>query len=274
MKDGEGESVEEARDRFPAFDNTRSVLMRGHFLWLLREFVRPFEVSGCGPDGLGALNEMGFVWGQRMYETLKAPDREGGARQFFELSKERRDSIVERVNAKVARLSRLLRRHGIADIETQLEIGDVRPMNRKPRSRVSLQVSSARHGFIVRRDELYAVKDYGDEEKEFFDVLRQGAKLTLYDSECAGDLEKRFDQLFQNGPGTQLSPLDWFLVGIYKAAVCGVLVELRFDRWVSKCVGGYKNNFSALRQSISTKILYSEESGWGAEFYYEYRSEA
>jgi hypothetical protein len=120
---------------------------------------------------------------------------------------------------------------------------------------------------------LYAVKDYGDEEKEFFDALRHGAKLTLYDDECAGDLEQCFNRLFQNGPGAQLSPLDWFLVGIYKATICSVLVELRFDRWVTKCVSGYKNNFSALRQSVSTKIISSGESGWRIEFYYEARSE-
>ena len=256
------------------FDSTRSVLMRGHFLWLLREFVRPFEMAGCGPDGLGVLNEIGYIWGQQMFERLKAPDREGGTRLFFEMSGERQKTMVERVRAKVLRLSRLLRRHGIADIEATLQIDTASSANGRQHSRVRLLVSSARYSFISRRDELYAVKDYGDEERGFFDALRGGAELTLYDGECSGYLEGRFDDLFQNGPGTQMSALDWFLLGSCKAAICSILVELRFDRWVARCSSDYRNNISVLRQSVSSKIISSGETGWSMEFIYEARSES
>jgi len=273
-KKGDAVEAQEEEKRCGAapFDETRSVLMREHFLWLLREIVRPFEMAGCGPDGMAILNEIGFIWGQQMFEKL-TPDRESWKAPFSETASERdsevRERLFDRARTKLARLSRMLKRHGVADVETKL--GESSRRGQIP-AEISLRVHWVKHGSISKPGELYRVQDYGDDERQFFAALRKGAELDLHDSECSEALERRFNRLFENGLGVQVSALDWFLIGIYKAAVCGILVELRFDPWTNRFAGTHSSNVSALRQSVTTRIQQSSrEDSLDLEFLYAAR---
>lgn len=255
------------------FDRTKTVLMREHFLWILVEILRPFELAGSGPDGLAVLNEMGFVWGGRIFESLKAPEppSEGG---IFEIRPPaRREEMIKRAQMKVERLAKIIRKHGVADVTPTLAITSTLPDPNAPENRVSLEVTSLRHGSIVRPDELYTATTYSGDERSFFELLRDGADLMLYDDQCEKDIERRFRQLFKDGPGFRLSPLDWFLIGTFKATLCRILRDLRFDTWVEFCRKEDRNHVLALRQSVRVTVISSDEGGWRAEFTYERRDD-
>jgi hypothetical protein len=246
------------------FDQAKTVLMSEHFLWILEEVFRPYELAGCGPDGLAVLNEMGFVWGTRIIKALKAPEspEETGILAFQLRS--RQEYLVNRAQEKIGRLVKIIRKHGVADISIELKA-------EYPYTSLVLDVTSIRHAYISRQDELYAVIGSPREEAEFLQYLGGGADLRLNDDECEDDVEGRFAHLFRNGPLRQLSPLDWFLFGTLKAAVCASLRDLYFDTWVEMCDKNDQRHVLALRQSVNIDLISTDESGWHAVFSYQSR---
>lgn len=253
------------------FDPTKTILMREHFLWILVEILRPFELAGIGPDGLATLNEMGFVWGGRIFDAMKAPEPPSAGGIFEDQIPARRKEMIKRAQSKVERLSKTIRKHGVADVKTNLTITGPPSEPNSAENQIALEVTSMRHGSIVRHDELFGAAGYSNEERALFQMLREGADLTLYHEQCEADMEKRLKQLFKNGPGMRLSTLDWFLLGTFKATMCRILRDLSFDTWVKQCNGGDRNSILALRQSVVTNVISSDEHGWRAELTYKRR---
>jgi hypothetical protein len=117
-------------------------------------------------------------------------------------------------------------------------------------------LKTTKHGKGGRDDELFAALGYRKSEAQFFKSLREGCELTYDPGEFPGVIEKRFNELFKNTFAARVSPLDWFLIGAYKALVTGILLDLRFDPWIERCDRETEPDaIDALRQSIHTEVL-------------------
>ena len=238
-----------------SFERSKTVLLRQHFLWILLEMVRPYEVSRCGPDGLALPNEMGFSWGQRVYEALLEGRSNEGPTPLARQPAGRQEELIGVAKARIRTVTEFLFGYGVADVTT--EIDAIPPSETRGYSDGSftLRVDARKHGRGGRNDDLFATLGYREREAEFFRSMRSGSDLRLFDAECATQVEASYRELYERAWEAKVSPLDWFLIGTYKAVACRALLDLRFDPWTERCNKDDVNYLSALRQSIRIQRL-------------------
>jgi phage terminase large subunit-like protein len=270
----ESKSATVVKKTAPPFDETHTILLRQHFLWLLAEVVYTFETSNSGPDGLAFWNEFGFGWGARVRDTLaqfsekvaeKAAERRKRKGERWRESTADRTPFAKRppeqVTASVAsakRQTEIIRRflfdYGVSDISTDLHVRPPTEESEYSDGRLELSVTATKHGFGGRRDELFSTVGYSDSESKFFHRLREGVPLEETVPQYRKSTETEFRALFARAMDFRVSPLDWFLIGCYKALACGLLRDLSFDPWVDRCNNEGTNYVEALRQSIRTDL--------------------
>jgi hypothetical protein len=249
------------RGKASTFDASMTVFMRQHFLWLLGEVVHSFENASAGPDGLAFWNELGFAWGAQVRETLSPPDFRGQRALFTSRSTEERQELITAAQRQVDIITRFLLNYGVADVKAEMKLVEPIESKRHRGGRFSLKVEAQKHGRGGRSDDLFAVLGYQNEEVEFFRALREGCGLgTIDDEECRSTVENQFAQRFEHALSLKVSPLDWFLIGVYKALTTGVLRDLSFDPWVYRCDSDDPPEIDALRQSIRTEIVAADRN--------------
>jgi hypothetical protein len=123
----------------------------------------------------------------------------------------------------------------------------------------------------VRSHELYAVIGHRDSENDLFRQLREGCDPTWYDEEIAQRLEDLYQNLFTTNWEARPCTLDWFIIGVFTAVLCGLLRYLMFDKWVQHCDFEDFRYVSALRQSIITTIVVADHNVLRVRFEYRAR---
>jgi hypothetical protein len=227
---------------------------RQHFLWLLGEVVHSFESSNCGPDGLALWNELGFAWGREMLQ-MPSPDRNNRILYARRAREQRRESF-EAVERQTEIITQFLFDYGVAEVTVTPEIvGEPTEARGFSDGQLRLNVAAKKHGRGGRDDDLFAAIGYQATEARFFRTLREGGDLTLSGEECKKSLERDFKELFERALDFRVSPLDWFLIGTYKAVVISALRDLLFDPWVERCDRDEPGYVEGLRQAIRTEVL-------------------
>lgn len=249
-----------------------TIFPRPQFLLALMQLMRPYEVGRCGPDGFAVINEMGFEWGRRALDALvTARPRED--KGFLALKmKEDRDKLIDNAIEFVNNIGRRLRQFGIADlVETPVTVIAEGDPDTIGDGAISLEIKVMKQGWPVRSDELYAVIGHRDSENELFQQLRDGCDLTWYDDEMTQRLEGLYQELFTTNWDARPCPLDWFIIGVFMAVVCGLLRYLMFDKWVQHCDTEDIRYANALRQSITTTMIVADKNVLKVRFEYRAR---
>jgi serine/threonine protein kinase len=253
---------ERGRRRFPrknSFDPSKTIFLRQHFLWLLGEVVHSFENSNSGPDGLAFWNELGFAWGRQVRETLSLHPYRSTRALFARRAPAERRELVEAAKEQTETITQFLCNYGVAEVVAKLDVeAEPTEVERYRDGKVSLHVDAIKHGRGGRDDDLFAALGYGAAEADFFQTLRSGGDLTLTDSEFSAGLEKEFRNLFEHAWDLKVSPLDWFLIGAYKAMASSALRYLSFDPWVDRCDRDEPGHIEALRNSIRTEVIVAD----------------
>lgn len=249
------------RDRPKTFEPSMTVLMRQHFLWLLGEVVHSFDNASAGPDGLAFWNELGFAWGSRVRETL-APPKFRGQRELFAVRPASDQTVlIAEAKRQVEVITQFLFTYGVADLRAQVAIvGEPNAAKHHRGGRFELHVDAQKHGRGGRDDDLFAVIGYHTNEIDFFRLLREGCGQTVTSDDCRSAIEERFRQRFEHALSLKVSPLDWFLIGVYKALASGALRDLCFDPWVYRCDRDEPGEIDALRQSVRTEVLAADRN--------------
>jgi hypothetical protein len=231
-------------------------LGRPHFLWLLAQVVYAFERANAGPDGLAFLNQLGFDWGTEVRAALLPALRKSDT-LFARRSHAEQDILIDRAHEQAKEITHYLFNNGVAHALTpKLAITRPTEANGHSDGGVLLDVKIIKHAHGGRSDEVFAAMGQREAEAKFFRILRDGGKLTMDADEGMKFVEGAFHKLFERPFERKLSPLDWFLLGTYKAQVCGLLRDLRFDPWVERCDHAPEPvAVDALRQSICTEVL-------------------
>jgi serine/threonine protein kinase len=231
-------------------------LGRPHFLWLLAQVVYAFERANAGPDGLAFLNQLGFDWGTEVRVALLPALRKSDT-LFARRSHAEQDVLIDRAHEQAKELTHYLFNNGVAHALTpKLAITRPTEANGHSDGGVLLDVKIVKHAHGGRSDEVFAAMGQRSAEAEFFRILRNGGELTMDAGECMAFVDGAFHKLFEQPFERKLSPLDWFLLGTYKAQVCGLLRDLRFDPWVERCDHAPEPvAVDVLRQSICTEVL-------------------
>jgi hypothetical protein len=163
-------------------------------------------------------------------------------------------------------ITQFLFNYGVAEVAAKLDIeGEPTDAERHRDGKFSLSVDAIKHGRGGRNDDLFATVGYRTAEAEFFHALRTGGDLTLTDSEFRTAVEKTFHDLFEHAWDLKVSPLDWFLIGAYKAMASSALRYLIFDPWVDRCDRDEPGHIEALRNSIRTEVFRLRLSYTGRE---------
>jgi len=251
------------------FDSTKTVLQRQHFLWLLAELVYMFEISGSAPDGLTFWNELGFNWGAHVRDTLWRKTSGGSSRQRSVSS-----MSTKRARLQTEIITQFLFNHGVAEVEARLEIEDATEANQYRDGFLKLVVHAKKHGGGARQDDFLTATSYRNEEAAFLRTLRDGVDLTQYAEESKLQIEREFQKLFESALDFKMSPLDWFLVGTYKALACGLLRNLRFDPWVLRCSRDDRSHVEMLRRSIRTELDRADREAFDFQLTYVGRIDA
>jgi hypothetical protein len=118
-----------------------------------------------------------------------------------------------------------------------------------------LEVKAKKHSHGGRDDEIFAALGHREVEEEFFRLLQKGGETTMDAGECKEFVEKSYYDLFNQPFEKKVSPLDWFLLGTFKALACGWLRDLRFDSWIDQCNSATPVAIEPIRQSIHTDIV-------------------
>lgn len=264
----------EARGKVPkhvkrtsAFDDSKTVLLRQHFLWLLLEMTQPNRVSGAGPDGLALLNEMGFTWGSQVWDSVGHQTKRRGVETPADPTRQRQERIQD-ARRHTQTVSNFLSRYGVADVKSDLAVEMAATADQHAGGTLTLDVRAVKHGGARTLEELYAVVGPMDGDAEFIRSLRRGVALNLFESECVRHVEDGYRALLVNSWQKTCSPLDWLLVGVYKAVVCRVLRSLRFDPWVERCVGASRIQEKVLRRSIDVHMRVADVHQVGFELRY------
>jgi hypothetical protein len=262
----------QASGKRAAFDASKTVLLRQHFLWLLGEVVHSFENSNSGPDGLAFWNELGFTWGTQVRETLSLNGYSNDRALFSRRSPEQKRELVARAKREIEIITHFLLNYGVADVRAQLEVGaEPTDAKRYRDGRFCVKVDATKHGRGGRSDDLFAVFGHQTAEAEFFDLLRKGGDLTRTVPEFRATVEKAFHDLFEHALDFKVSPLDWFLIGTYKAMASGALRRLRFDPWIDRCDTDEPGHADMLRQSIHTEVLVADKNYFRINLHYSGR---
>ena len=249
-----------------------TTMVHQHFLWLLMGIVHPFEIAHSGPDGFSFINEMGFYFGREHLNALISDDPRENKSLLLRQTKGDVEKLIQRAESFTKHVAHFLYRSGMADIAQEVTVKPPQNADNLSDGSICLVIKVKKHGRLVRPDELFAVIGHRDEEAELFRQLREGCDLTLYEHECPVDLEQRYKDLFTTSWNTQTSSLDWFLIGVFKAVICGVLRDLMFDPWVQQCVSNNTPNYvNALRQSVTTTVLLADEHLLHVRFDYRAR---
>jgi len=256
----------------PDFDEEHTKLLRQHFLWMLAEVVFTFETSNSGPDGLAFWNEFGFGWGARVRDTLterraqtraqkqrRAADRErwppaADRTPFAKQSPAQVSVSIASAKRQAEIIRRFLYDNGVAELTHQLEVIPPTVENEYSDGRLELEVEATKHGLGGQPDELFSTVGYSDSESKFFRRLPKGAPLEDTVRQYRKSVEADFGELFTRAMDFRVSPLDWFLIGCYKALACGLLRDLSFDPWVDRCNNEARSYVEALRQSIRIEL--------------------
>ena len=247
-----------------------TVLGRQHFLWMLSEVVHVFATASSAPDGLAFLNQLGFDWGTHVRESL-LPQSLKSDKLFARQPASVQDALRQSAREQIVEITRYLFDNGVAHVLSPVAPVITTPTEEKSHSdgRVVLDVRTKKHSPAGRDDELFAALGQRSEEEEFFRRLREGGRLTRDAGECKADIENEFDELFKDAFNKRVSPLDWFLIGTYKALVCGLLRDLRFDPWVARCDRHSQlAAVEALRESVHTEVRTADEHMLDLRFSY------
>jgi serine/threonine protein kinase len=221
-------------------------LSRPHFLWMFAQIVHSYESANAGPDGLAFLNQLGFDWGSEVRIALltSAPRCE---MLFAEQGAGKQSELKERAVAQLDEIKRYLIAHGVVHItHHQLSIDP---------QQLLLEVKAKKHSHGGRDDEIFAALGHREVEEEFFRLLQKGGETTMDAGECKEFVEKSYYDLFNQPFEKKVSPLDWFLLGTFKALACGWLRDLRFDSWIDQCNSATPVAIEPIRQSIHTDIV-------------------
>ena len=247
-----------APNRQPAsrfFDASMTVFMRQHFLWLLGELVHSFDNASAGPDGLAFWNELGFAWGSQVRDTLAPPPFRGQRALFASRPTEHQEELTRSARRQTEIITSFLFTYGVADLHAQLSVSSPLDVAKRHRGGLcSVRVEARKHGRGGRNDDLLSVIGYQSEEMDFFRALRNGCRDLSKGDDCHAALAALFRQRFEHALALKVSPLDWFLIGVYKALMSGVLRDLCFDPWIYRCDRDELGEVEALRQSIAAEV--------------------
>ncbi|HSY50372.1 MAG TPA: asparaginase domain-containing protein [Thermoanaerobaculia bacterium] len=239
----------------------RTILQRQHFLWLLGELVYMFEASNSGPDGLTFWNELGFNWGEQVRDTVWRNARE-------------LDLSPKRAKAQTELITQFLKEHGVADVRARLELKFASEHETYRDGHITVTVNARKYGGGARQDDLLTAVGYRDDEAAFLKRLREGAPLTQFTAEAKQQIEREYRALFDHTLRYRVSPLDWFLVGTYKALVSGLLRDFRFDPWVVRCSRDDPRHREILRRSISIDLSRADRETFDFRLQYVGRIDA
>jgi L-asparaginase/Glu-tRNA(Gln) amidotransferase subunit D len=254
-----------------AFEEMMS-MPRGMFLPFLGEIVDLFERVGAGPDGFAAISDIGFRLGLSLVGSVDSGrGKVMGFTLFYEREKQERLELAKQASSLLSSVAATLRRSGIADVETS----DVSVIWDDPEAGVNsinvhkfaFSVTAKRRDEIGRGDEKYAVMSFSEEEAEYFSLLSRG---------CSGDvgehlrrLQKLYRNLLRKTWQCSTGRMDWFIVGVFKGATCGLAESLRFDSFaVSAARFRDSGHINALRRAVQVRPLVGDEYGFKASFSY------
>lgn len=236
-----------------------TIFLRQHFLWTLLEIGRAFEIARSGPDGLQLLNEIGYFWAEKLMEVIVADESHGDHTLFSRLSYADKKEREAKCSAVISRLVATLVHFGVAnlrkmDFDVSHEAGDADYGHL-----LVLDIAVTKHGRLVRHDELFGVCGFREGTSEFWRRLEEGCGLESTEPEHIEKSGRLYRELLESTWDAKMSQLDWFLVGVFKAAVCRVLRFLNFDPWVQKCKDERERYARALRQSVRTSVIHGDQ---------------
>ncbi|HEX3531363.1 MAG TPA: asparaginase domain-containing protein [Thermoanaerobaculia bacterium] len=252
-------------------DKPTTTFLRPHFLWTLLEYMRPFEVARSGPDGFSVLNEMGFTWGEQALRSLGPTRAREDYTSFSRLDAPLQDTLESRARGTVSGLCNILKKFGVAEVDGHLTLLPPQKALGETEWSLKLSVESKKHGRVLRDDERYAVIGTTKRERSFLNRLLEGCDLTLFDKECLNSVLEEYRKMQDLTWKARASALDWFLVGVFKAASCELLRELLIDPWIWRCSTSGERHRRALRQSVVVDVVLADNDLLRLDYHYRGR---
>lgn len=235
---------------------SKTTILRSHFLWFIVGMVKPYDAMGCAPDGFGVINNMGFDWGTRTYETIARATRFTDHMPWCDRAADEVRTLTGRAKSIMLDLCKLLSGSGIADIDSVVvHVSDPNA----PNCDVLVSVRVVKHGHLTRQDELFAARSPTPRAAELLELFDNGTPLEDDDRKHDEHIRRLYEKLGQDCWGNRLSALDWFILGVLKAAVVGILGELEFDSWTQRCFAEWPAGIGILRKAIHTNIRASDD---------------
>lgn len=239
------------------------------FKLLLNEFTRPFEQVGAGPDGFEILYNLGFDIGISIFNSFKQKKTARKSILFSDRESEEQLEMIEEVNYKLKKVSKLLRQSRVADVDVINKMSVAPPNNS---TKTSTYASSFSFEVAVQRPkkeregEKYNVMTFTDAESDFFKKLRYGFDNGKDINTFIKGLKEDYKKLLTGTWENSSEAVDWLILGIYKSIACEIARYLRFDKTAVESLRIGDLNY--LRQAVKVNIKEGNQDNFSVQFSY------
>jgi eukaryotic-like serine/threonine-protein kinase len=233
------------------------LLRRDDLIQYLVRVQAAFDAPGAGSEAPALVSDTGYEWASKFMSRFLRSMPVPGAALFVELSPGEQRRLVAHVTECAAALERVLKNSGLVEVSisafTQESLSDIRGQPWMTGIQTFVERKKARH--FGRKDERYAMQGLDPDEAEWLARLRAGVPLMKEPNQFEREIEKAFNQRFEETWNFQTDLLDWFVLGLTRGITAAAVEHLRFDSWSRSCMRRGEKGRALLRESVVLSVV-------------------